>query len=218
MAEPARDRFRRWGLEALRAAHPGLRPQPIVNGTLRLCGEVAFTAETPGYNRIADAFEIELSVPDGFPTDLPSVRDLMGRVPKSFHTHPDDGSLCLGSPTRQRLALVGNPTLLAFVTKCVIPYLYGFSHKEKYGSMPFGELDHGNVGLRADFAALFGVVPAGAVEMVRLASLKRRIANNAPCPCGSGKRLGRCHHKRVNRLRDELGRLWFRGEYRRFTL
>lgn len=209
--------MRRWGLEALLAAHPGLRPQPIINGELRLRGEVSFDAVSPGYNQIADGFEVELSVPDGFPNIVPSVRDLTGRVPKSFHTHPDDGTLCLGAPTRQRLALVGNPTLLAFVTKCVIPYLYGFSHKEKYGSLPFGELDHGNVGLRADFAALFGVAPAAADEMVRLASLKRRIANKAACPCGSGKRLGRCHHKRVNRIRDELGRPWFRAEYSRFV-
>lgn len=216
MAEAARERLRRFGVEALLAAHPGLRAQPLVNGELRISGEIEFDAEAPGYNRIADSFEVELSVPPGFPDELPSVRDLTGRVPKSFHTHPSDGSLCLGSPTRQRMALVGNPTLLAFVTRCVIPYLYGFSHLERYGSLPFGELDHGNTGLRADFANLFGVTPAAAVEMVRLASLKRRRANKARCPCGSGKRLGRCHHRRVNRIRDELGRSWFRAEHRRF--
>jgi hypothetical protein len=217
MREPARERFRRWGLEALLAAHPGLRPQPVVNGELLLRGEIAFDAESPGYNRIADVFEIELSVPEGFPVALPSVRDMTGRVPKSFHTHPGSGTLCLGSPTRQRLALVGNSTLLAFVTKCVIPYLYGFVHNERYGSLPFGELDHGNAGLRSDFAVLFGAPRAAAVELVRLASLKRRIANKFPCPCESGKRLGRCHHKRVNRLRRELGRAWFKAEYQRFS-
>lgn len=217
MGEAARERFRAWGLGALLAAHPDLRPLPVVNGGLRLRGEVSFDAESPGYNRIADTFEIELSVPAGFPNELPSVRDLTGRVPKSFHTHPNDGTLCLGSPTRQRLALVRSPSLLGFVTKCVIPYLYGFAHKEKYGSLPFGELDHGNIGLRADFAALFGVSPGNADEMVRLASLKRRRANKFRCPCGGGKRLGRCHNRRVNRLRDELGRHWFQAEYSRFA-
>lgn len=217
MGEAVRERFRRVGLEGVLAAHPGLRAQPLVNEELRLRGEIEFDAEAPGHNRIADAFEVELLVPGGFPDELPSVRDLTGRVPKSFHTHPDDGTLCLGSPTRQRLALVGNPTLLAFVTKCVIPYLYGFAHKERYGTLPFGELAHGNVGLRADFAVLFGVSPANAAEMVKLAALKRRIANKHRCPCGSGQRLGRCHNRRVNRLRDELGRHWFREEHRRFV-
>lgn len=216
MVDVARERFRRIGLEALLAAHPGLRAQPFVNGELRLRGEVEFDAEASGYHRISDSFEIELSVPDDFPDELPSARDLTGRVPKSFHTHPDDGTLCLGSPTRQRLALVGNPTLLTFMTKCVVPYLYGFAHKEKHGTLPFGELDHGNAGLLADFAALFGVTPTNAAEMVRLASLKRRIANKYRCPCGSGSRLGRCHNRRVNRLRSELGRHWFRAEYARF--
>lgn len=120
MAETARERFRRVGLEALLAAHPGLRAQPLTNGVLRLRGEIEFDAEAPGHNRLADSFEVELAVPYGFPDELPSVRDLTGRVPKSFHTHQDDGTLCLGSPTRQRLALVGSPTLLTFVTKCVI--------------------------------------------------------------------------------------------------
>ena len=39
---------------------------------------------------------------------------------------------------------------------CVILYLYGYSHFERYGVMPFGELKHGAEGLREDLASLFG--------------------------------------------------------------
>lgn len=217
MCETVLDRFRRVGLVGLLTAHPGLRAQPITGGNLRLLGEIAFDAEAPGRCRIADTFKIELSVPIGFPKELPVVRDLTGRVPRSFHTNPGDGTLCLGSPTRQRLALVGNETLIAFVDRCLIPFLYGFVHHQRYGSLPFGELNHGDLGLREDFADMFGVAEDCAHEMVRLASLKKRVANKSPCPCGSGKRLGRCHHKRVNRVRDSLGRSWFRGVLRGFA-
>jgi hypothetical protein len=48
-------------------------------------------------------------------------------------------------------------------------------------------------------------------EFVRLAALRRREANKHPCPCGSGRRLGRCHNRRVNHLRGRLGRSWFRA-------
>jgi len=30
-----------------------------------------------------------------------------------------------------------------------------------------------------------------------------------PCPCGTGMRLGRCHNRKLNTLRDKLGRRWF---------
>ena len=39
---------------------------------------------------------------------------------------------------------------------CVIFYLYGYSHFERYGVMPFDELKHGAEGLREDLASLFG--------------------------------------------------------------
>jgi hypothetical protein len=49
--------------------------------------------------------------------------------------------------------------------------------------------------------------------MVRLAGKKKRIANKLPCPCGSGRRLGRCHNLKVNGLRHQLGPKWCRTQY-----
>jgi hypothetical protein len=58
---------------------------------------------------------------------------------------------------------------------------------------------------------LFGVGPEAAVlGFVNLVAMKKRIANKKLCACGSGLRLGRCHNRRVNWLRDRLGRHWFR--------
>jgi hypothetical protein len=79
--------------------------------------------------------------------------------------------------------------------------------------MPIDELEHGNSELLQHFAALFGVPGrASALEFVRAASLRRRVANKMACPCGSSRRLGRCHNRRVNRLRALLDRSWFRRE------
>ena len=46
-----------------------------------------------------------------------------------------------------------------------------------------------------------------AIPYCMLAAMKRRLANKRPCPCGSGRRLGRCHNRRVNTLRNQVGRL-----------
>jgi hypothetical protein len=40
--------------------------------------------------------------------------------------------------------------------------------------------------------------------------MKKRQANKLPCPCNSGRRVGQCHHLEINRLRNKLGRSWFR--------
>jgi hypothetical protein len=217
MRSPAKDQFERWKLDELLLAYPDLSLRPVVNGVVRLAGRLVFSAEAKDRERIDDAYEIEITVPLSFPRELPLVKETAGRVPKNFHTN-DDGSLCLGSPVRQHLELSKSPTLPGFVQRCVIPYLYGFSFREKHGELPFGELDHGMKGIRHDFAELFGVTSHdAATRMVELAGMKERNANKRPCPCGSGRRLGKCHNRRVNTLRKQLGRTWFREQYRWLT-
>jgi hypothetical protein len=77
-----------------------------------------------------------------------------------------------------------------------------------YGEGPSGDLAHGAVGIREDF---FGVDRESAVLLfVRLVAMKKRHTNKRSCPCGGGRRLGCCHNRWVNRLRDRLGRYWFR--------
>lgn len=217
MRSPEKDRFELWKLDDLLLAYPDLSLRPIVNGVVRLAGTLAFSADAKGLERIDDAYEVEITVPSGFPRQLPLVKETAGRIPTNFHSN-DDGSLCLGSPVRQHLELTKNPTLPGFVKFCVIPYLYGFSYREKHGQLPFGELDHGMKGIRQDFAELFGVkAHEAAVRMVGLAGMKRPPANKRPCPCGSGRRLGKCHNRNANVLRKQLGRPWCRQQYRWLT-
>ena len=207
------DKFERWKLAELLTAHPDLSLKPITNGQVRLSGLLSFSADAKGRERIDDAYEVEIKVPHGFPQKLPLAKETGGRIPKDFHRN-SDGNLCLGSPARQQLELKKCPTLPGFVNSCVIPYLYGFSYREKYGSLPFGELDHGMKGLRSDLAGLFGISDEVAAEkMARLAGMKKRDANKRRCPCGGGRRLGKCHNRHVNSLRRRLGRSWFREHY-----
>ena len=175
-----------------------------------MAGIVEFTAQAPGLEIINDTYEVAIEVPDAFPRQLPTARDIGRRIPLNYH-RLTDGSFCLGSEVRLRLILANTPTLPAFIERCVIPYLYGFSFFERYGSMPFGELGHGQPGLIEDFKVLLRLnTAAECINMLELIGLKRRVANKRPCPCSSGKRLGTCHHKIANRLRPQLGRGWCR--------
>ena len=209
VSESFRARFERWRIEDLLIKYSGLRLTTHVRGGLIIAGALSFVMEVPGKHRVTDEYRIELSIPDSFPEAIPSVRETSGRIPSTFH-QLDNGTLCLGSPTRLRLALTETSSIVAFIERCVIPYLYGHSYFEKYGVMPFGELKHGEAGLRQDLANLFGTSREENVhEFVRLATIKKRLANKQACPCGSQRRLGRCHHLQVNALRKRLGRHWF---------
>ncbi|MGE4054615.1 MAG: YecA family protein [Vicinamibacterales bacterium] len=203
--------FSAWGVDRLLAHYRDLRLLPATTGPLMFAGVVAFDATSAGRDRISDQYEVSIAVPVDFPRAFPAVRETAGRVPKTFHTNPD-GTLCLGSPTRLMLALHPAPSLEQFVTRCLVPYLYSYSHYERHGIMPFSELRHGIAGIRDDLASLYGVgLGANVSNFTRLTALSVRVANKAPCPCGSGRRLGRCHNVRVNRLRRLLGRAWFRS-------
>jgi hypothetical protein len=215
MSEPIRERYGRWGLPELLERYPDLRIVPCGDDDLVLRGDLTFRVNGPDGVQLADTYEVELRVPSDFPLFEPTAKECGGRIPKDFHKLLGD-FLCLGAAIDIRMKLTLSPTLLTFVEGLVIPYLFGYSYFEKHGSMPFGELPHGRDGIRQCVAELFrSPTVAGAEEFVRLASMKKREANKRSCPCRSGRRLGRCHNRIVNRYRKQLGRRWFREEYSR---
>ena len=96
--------------------------------------------------------------------------------------------------------------------------LYGYSFFSEHGRMPYGELPHGDAGVREHLASMFGArASQRPEEFLRLAGMKKRQANKEPCPCGSGRRLGLCHSRNVNRLRSQLGRQWFQAEHKQIV-
>jgi hypothetical protein len=202
-------RFSNWAVGDLLQKYSELRLRPASDGTLRISGTLGFSAQPAGQKLISDSYEIDISVPATYPRAIPFVRETAARIPEDFHKL-DTGHLCLGSPTRIRFILAENPSLLSFVERCVIPYLYGYSIAEAGGALPFGELQHGSQGLRDDLASLLGIEDDHTLfDFVRLLAMKKRRANKVPCPCGSSLRLGRCHNRRLNMLRSRLGRRWF---------
>jgi hypothetical protein len=102
-------------------------------------------------------------------------------------------------------------SLVGFIDRCLIPYLYRFSYLVIHGEAPFEDLEHGVSGIKEDLRQLLRAKRESEVlPFIRLLGMKRPHANKERCPCGSGDRLGRCHHRHLNRLRERLGRYWFR--------
>ncbi len=207
-----------WQLDVFLSDYPCMKVRPSSNTFLRLVGDFAFTADHPEHGELSDIFRLEISVPRGFPKDLPIVKEIGGKLPnlkhpdrEDFHVNPDC-SLCLGSPLRLLMKLAETPTLPGFAVCCVVPYLYAISCKLKNGgNLPFGELAHGRDGLLDDYAQIFGLTSrVSIVKVLFLLSLKKRDANKRPCPCGCANRLGRCNMRfKLNRFREIACRAWF---------
>ena len=215
MPESVRQKYEQLRIPDLLDQHRGLRIVPNRTIDLVLRGQLSFQVTGPDQKVIQDSYEVEIRVPPSFPHSIPQVREIGGRIPRHYHKLCGD-LLCLGAPTAIRFRLTQDPTLPTLINKFIIPYLYGHSFFLKHGHMPYGELPHGDEGIREYLARLFGanrsVCPE---EFLRLAGMKKRHANKKPCLCGSGRRLGRCHNRRVNTLRKQMGRRWFQAEHDR---
>lgn len=211
MRNPVAALWSRWALSEFLDHYPDFSVRPSPTGAVVLAGHLDFMAVHEEIGQISDSFHIEICVPNLFPLVPPNVRELAGRIPKTFHKL-DDGSLCLGSPFRIRSVLGKAKTLKEFVEQCLVPYVAGYTYFEKTGRMPFGELDHGPKGLLDDFRKATGArSDSECIQFLHLLGLKKRIANKKPCPCKSGVRLGRCHGPALNKLRSRASRSWFRA-------
>jgi len=201
-----------WGLTAALMQYPQLSVVPTTSSDLVLAGSLRCHAANKRDVEIDATYTVELRIPRSFPGGVPRVFETGGVIPMSFHRNPD-GSLCLGAPTALQLALSKSPTIIGFIGTAVIPYLYGHAYNSQFGGMPFGELKHGSAGVAQYYRTYFRVpASTNVAELLLLAGLRRRVANKRPCPCGSGRRLGRCHHLAVNRARSTHGRAWFRRQ------
>src|SRR5262245_17702384 len=215
MAESTRQRYEALGIDIVLDRHRGLCITPSATADIIVAGALPFEVTGPRGEVIADEYEIEIRIRPGFPGTLPTVYETSKRVPADYYKLAG-GALCLGAPTEVRLILRRSPTLLTVVDQFVIPYLFGYSSYLRNGKMPYGELDHGNDGIRKYLAEMFGgTTAAHPEEFLKLASKKKRDANKCPCPCDSGRRLGRCHSRSTNHWRRRIGRHWFRNEYDR---
>lgn len=211
-ASEANDLYEKLGLDQFLGSYPELSLTPTRHANVVVEGAFYFRSISCGIE-LEDVYELKFVIDKSFPKQLPAVFETGKRIPPDFH-RLSDGSFCLGSPLRLQLLLGRSFTFLDFVHKCVVPYLHGYSIRERGEGLPFGELKHGFNGIINDYKEIFDVESTVAAnELFYLASRPRSKANREPCPCGSGLRVGKCHNRILNELRKSVGRLWFRDQF-----
>lgn len=190
----------------LQQTHTGLTTVTTTEETTTLSGLLRFEAIAEGYSPLIECFQIEISIPDTYPECLPKVRETDNKVDRGYeHINKggdNDGTLCLAVPVDQRRVFLEQPTLLGFVNKLVIPFLFGYCHWKKDGTYPFGTTEHGDKGIVQHYVDILGL-PNERAALAVVTFLYKGYSGRLPCPCGSGKRARKCHGEVLRALRDQ---------------
>ena len=199
----------------VQTVHPALELIAF-SGSVALCGTVSFDMGS-GSRRITDAYQLRLEFPDDYPASPPVPYETGGAIPDGFEHVFADGSCCLGAPAEVRRRFLEHGSLLRFINEQVIPFLYSCSYWKKFGSMPFGELYHGYVGLFQYYLEFFEVGPPATMSLLRLLADNIR-APLMKCPCRSGASLRDCHGPKLDQLRSALTPEEFERDLRQFIV
>ena len=167
-----------------------------------LKGQLMFSArdEVNNFDIVNEIVYLRIEVPFEYPSVLPEIfEEKVGEVvprDSSYHKY-ENGKFCLGSPRNLHEILAKNPSLVIFVERTLVPLIVAAKYKKAgHNTEPFiyGELAHGEQGLKDDFRREFNL-DYEMEEMVvffELLSLKKRVANKHLCACNSGLKVSRC--------------------------
>ena len=186
--------------EELHQKFQGLRLCEDSPGQYVIRGELFFNAT---YNEVTieDRYSVLITFSEDYSDTPPDVYETGGRIPPDFHQY-DNRSLCLGAPVEVDRRFKADPRLIKFVETLVTEYLYGYSHLEKYGKLPFGELSHGGSGILEYYQELFNTNHIEVILRLLKIMADGKYRGHHLCPCGSEIILRKCHGPKLLRLID----------------
>lgn len=164
---------------------------------IHLVGEVLIS-----HNGEPLPIQLEIHIPQDYPAGLPMAFEVGGLIPRGtdrWHLMTDN-SLCLGSRIEVIRRFRTDPTIRGYLESLVLPYLHGFLNRNESGVPPQGELPHGAEGTLQDYQRILNVEqPKVVLPLLAILALGK-YSGNQPCPCGSGKKLKRCHLWRIREI------------------
>jgi hypothetical protein len=156
--------------------------------------------------KVLDQFSIEIELPRYDPNDLPVLREIGGRIPRTQDNHINvpSGEVCLFVPDERWRIYPRGSTLLDFLNGPLRNYFIGYSLFELGEPWPFGQRSHGAEGIFEYYSELLGTDDRRVVIRYLECMSKPTLKGHWECPCGSGKRIRNCHQTTLNDLRLKI--------------
>lgn len=155
-------------------------------------------------------FSVDLRIPDDYPEGIPRLICRPEEIPWEEDRHVvTAGAACLCVSSEYRLHWPRGSDLTDFMESFVVPYFVRQAYYQAHGEWPSGqERRHGAAGIIESFSdtlAELGSPNVATIErfLIMLASHGHPKGSD-PCPCGSGKRIRKCHRQLVWALRNNV--------------
>lgn len=170
-------------------------------------GKIAFNAIFNDV-QIEDSYSIRIEVTKYYPFILPITFETGNRIPSDYHKMANN-CLCLGVVSELYLKFSNEATLLFYINKFVVEYLYSFSYREKHGEIPYGERSHNSRGILEFFQEYFETKnPNALMYIAESISIKDKYRGHHQCYCGSGKRIRDCHGHKILEFKMNLDKFY----------
>lgn len=168
----------------------------ILQNEIEIKGDIQFNQKYKDI-QLQDKYLIQILFPLNFPSEIPIVREMEGRIESSadYHNNKENNGFCLGVPGEIHKKIHGNPTVKYFISEIVIPFLYANTFREKYKKYPWPTREHYSKGLLKYYQNEFDLKDENITKnfLLNLAYLKNNAKGHIQCPCGSGTRFRNCH-------------------------
>lgn len=187
-------------LAKLFATYSGLEYTAHENGCTVVTGPYAIDASYDGI-RLAEDFELQLTIPADYPESLPRVREMSDIIAPSYEHLFVDCSFCLGVQGELLIAQLKDPSLVRLYDGPVRSYLYSYLFHKRYGRYPFGDRAHGTKGILQFYSELFDEPSLIKTWKLLLSAAAEEYRGHLPCPCGSGIVGRKCHGDAILHLK-----------------
>lgn len=188
-------------LAPLRELYPSLR-QEVSDGLIILSGKISFCLldSSTGKPPITDRYSVEITISANFPRTIPTVKEIDGKIGRSYEHISQNGFLCLGIPSELNLILKKYATIGGFIENILKPNLFAYSFYIRYGFMPWGEHPAGRNGIYLRYAELFHTLDVDTIVALLSILVEGNYRGNLQCPCERKKTLNECHGKAIYSL------------------
>jgi hypothetical protein len=190
---------------ALREHQPHLHLLIQPNGRAEIFGQFLVLSDD---GQEIDRYQVEIRLPPKFPTMLPIVKEVGGRIPVKVERHINDadGSACVLYPEDRWRYFPEDANFSVYLNGPLRDFFLGQTYFEREGKWPFGEWGHGVDGTMEYYAELIGSNDRDAIIRYVTALTYPRIKGKLPCPCGSGQFVRDCCISDLNALRAKIDR------------